>query len=33
MYYKFTMKGGARSVMVIVVGNGQGDTTSNTGRD
>ena len=25
--------GGARGVMVIVVGNGQGDTSSNPGRD
>ena len=25
--------GGARGVMVIVVGNGNGDTSSNTGRD
>ena len=26
-------KGGARGVMVIVVGNGRGDTSSNSGRD
>ena len=26
-------KGGARGVMIIVVGNGHGDTRSNTGRD
>ena len=26
-------RGGARGVMVIVVGNGHGDTSSNTGRD
>ena len=26
-------KGGARGVMVIVVGNGRGDTSSNPGRD
>ena len=26
-------KGGARGVMVIVVGNGHGDTSSNPGRD
>ena len=26
-------KGGARCVMVIVVGNGHGDTSSNPGRD
>ena len=25
--------GGARGVVVIVVGNGHGDTSSNTGRD
>ena len=29
--YKFL--GGARDVMVIVVGNGHGDTSSNPGRD
>ena len=28
-----TNDGGARGVMVIVVGNGQGDTSSNPGRD
>ena len=27
------MKGGARGVMVIVVGNGHSDTSSNPGRD
>ena len=27
------MAGGARGVMVIVVGNGHGDTSSNPGRD
>ena len=27
------MFGGARGVMVIVVGNGHGDTSSNPGRD
>ena len=32
MLYRNT-KGGARGVMVIVVGNGHGDTTSNPGRD
>ena len=26
-------KGGARGVIVIVVGNGHGDTSSNPGRD
>ena len=26
-------RGGARGVMVIVVGNGHGDTSSNPGRD
>ena len=30
--YLFTL-GGARGVMVIVVGNGHGDTSSNPGRD
>ena len=25
--------GGARGVMVIVIGNGHGDTSSNSGRD
>ena len=28
-----TIVGGARGVMVIVVGNGHGDTSSNPGRD
>ena len=28
-----SIKGGARGVMVIVVGNGHGDTSSNPGRD
>ena len=28
-----TIRGGARGVMVIVVGNGHGDTSSNPGRD
>ena len=28
-----TQTGGARGVMVIVVGNGHGDTSSNPGRD
>ena len=28
-----TLLGGARGVMVIVVGNGRGDTSSNPGRD
>ena len=28
-----SLNGGARGVMVIVVGNGQGDTSSNPGRD
>ena len=27
------LKGGARGVMVIVAGNGYGDTSSNPGRD
>ena len=27
------LSGGARGVMVIVVGNGHGDTSSNPGRD
>ena len=29
----FVVCGGARGVMVIVVGNGHGDTSSNPGRD
>ena len=28
-----SLNGGARGVMVIVVGNGHGDTSSNHGRD
>ena len=28
-----TRVGGARGVMVIVIGNGHGDTSSNPGRD
>ena len=28
-----TAKGGARGEMIIVVGNGHGDTSSNPGRD
>ena len=31
--YVFTQKEGARGVMVIVVGNGHGDTSSNSGWD
>ena len=31
--YKYIYKGGARGVMVIVVGNGHGDTSLNPGRD
>ena len=31
--YKVRIEGGARGVMVIVVGNGHGDTSSNPGRD
>ena len=31
--YKIVIGGGARGVMVIVVGNGHGDTSSNPGRD
>ena len=31
--YKEDLKGGARGVMVIVVGNGHDDTSSNPGRD
>ena len=30
---KFKRQGGAHGVMVIVVGNGHGDTNSNPGRD
>ena len=29
----FIFKGGAHGVMVIVIGNGHGDTSSNPGRD
>ena len=29
----YRCKGGARGVMVIVVGNGRGDSSSNPGRD
>ena len=32
-HYKVHCWGGARGVMVIVVGNGLGDTSSNHGRD
>ena len=31
--YKVLLFGGARGVMVIVVGNEHGDTSSNPGRD
>ena len=31
--YMTLLFGGARGVMVIVVGNGHGDTSSNPGRD
>ena len=31
--YLFRVQGGARGVMVIIVGNGHGDTSSNPGRD
>ena len=31
--WMFEVFGGARGVMVIVVGNGHGDTSSNLGRD
>ena len=30
---KYTISEGARGVMVIVTGNGHGDTSSNPGRD
>ena len=30
---KIVVHGGARGVMVIVAGNGHGDTSSNPGRD
>ena len=33
VYVLLIMTGGARGVMVIVVGNGHGDTSSNPGRD
>ena len=33
MINEVTLKGGARGVIVIVVGNGHGDTSSNPGRD
>ena len=33
IYIYVCVGGGARGVMVIVVGNGQGDTSSNPGRD
>ena len=32
-FVEITKKIGARGVMVIVVGNGHGDTSSNPGRD
>ena len=32
-YRLLNAKGGARGVMVIVVGNGHGDMSSNSGRD
>ena len=32
-FYAIYMMGGARGVMVIVVRNGHGDTSSNPGRD
>ena len=32
-YYNIYHMGGARGVMVIIVGNGHGDTSSNPGRD
>ena len=31
--YKYQERGGARGVVVIVVGNGHGDTSSNPRRD
>ena len=31
--YSLDITGGTRGVMVIVVGNGHGDTSSNPGRD
>ena len=33
MYIYLCESGGARGVMVILVGNGHGDTSSNPGRD
>ena len=33
LIYNRDLLGGARSVMVIVVGNGHGDASSNSGRD
>ena len=33
IYLSITHTGGARGVVVIVVGNRQGDTSSNPGRD
>ena len=33
IYFPLISIGGARGVMVIVVGNGHGDTSSNPGRD
>ena len=33
VHYLSHHRGGARIVMVIVVGNGHGDTSSNPGRD
>ena len=32
-FYKASLCRGARGVMVIVIGNGHGDTSSNPGRD
>ena len=31
--HQYKVRGGARGVVVIVVGNGHGDTSSNPGRD
>ena len=33
IYKLYNKQGGARGIMVIVVGNGHGDTSSNPGRD
>ena len=33
LYTSICMSGGARGVMVIVVGNGHGNTSSNPGQD